>query len=135
MPAAVVRAPSSASNEEKTPLASAPRKATGAEGPGRCCARGVSSRGSTAASGAALMAKLLRKNYSLASGWKRMRIPALRRAAVLAAVTLVSTLALAQSPTPPPQTQAPQTQPPQIQTPQAKPHADTHITPAQAKEL
>jgi hypothetical protein len=29
--------------------------------PGRCCARGVSSRGSVIASDAALMAKLLRK--------------------------------------------------------------------------
>jgi len=59
-----------------------------------------------------------------------MRIPALRHAAVLAAATLISSLALAQSPTPPQQIQ-----PPQTQTPQAKPRTDTHITPAQAKEL
>src|SRR6185437_9906757 len=59
-----------------------------------------------------------------------MRIPALRHAAALAAATLICSLALAQSPTPPQQIQ-----PPQTQTPQAKAHADTHITPAQAKEL
>ncbi|HET8636792.1 MAG TPA: hypothetical protein VFL96_08075 [Acidobacteriaceae bacterium] len=68
-----------------------------------------------------------------------MRIPALRRAAVLAAATLISTLALAQASTPQEHTRAPQTQPqvqpPQTQKPEAKPHADTHITPAQAKEL
>lgn len=55
-----------------------------------------------------------------------MRIPRSRRAmTLLAAAMLISSLALAQAPTPPPQTT----------TPQARQHEEKHITPQQAKEL